>query len=38
MLLRVMLPEPARVWAINPSLLLVNISGTIYQFIGGILN
>jgi len=38
MLLRVTFLEPAQVWAIDPSLLLVHICGTIYQVICGILN
>jgi len=29
MLLRVIFPEPAQVWAIDPSLLLVHICGTL---------
>jgi len=38
MLLRVTFLEPAQVWAIDHSLLLVHVCGTIYQFICGILN
>jgi len=37
MLLRVTFIEPAQVWTIDPSLLLVRVCGTIYQFICGIL-
>jgi len=32
MLLPAMFHEPAQLWAIDPSLLLVHISGTIYHF------
>jgi len=38
MLLRVTFLEPAQVWSIDPSLLLVDVCGTIYEFICGILN
>jgi len=37
-LLRVTFLEPAQVWAIDPSLLLVHVCGTIYQFICEILS
>jgi len=32
------IPRTAQVWAIDPSLLLVHVCGTIYQFICGILS
>jgi len=38
MLLPVIFQEPAQVWAINPSLLLVHVCGTIYLFISVNLN
>jgi len=38
MLISATFHEPAQLWAIDPSLLLVDICGTIYHFISVIFN